>query len=156
MVTAYHDNERFSSMGVYDQQTPQDPCLSFTDYLNNTENLLDTDIVAWVTIGTHHLPTSEDAPTTATPGHRVNFVLHPYNFFDADPSMTASDAVYLSEYSTSSSDVNTSTTPMNVTTYGTDHTPLQCQPPAPAESIYSWGGKHGLLGSLGRRLRRRE
>ena len=62
-------------MGVYDQQVPQDPCLNFLDYLNNSEPLLDTDVVAWVTIGTHHLPTSEDRPTTATPGHRVNFLL---------------------------------------------------------------------------------
>ena len=149
-VSAYHDLERFSSMGVYDQQTPADPCLKFLDYLNNNESLVDADLVAWVTIGGHHIPTAEDAPTTATPGHRISFLLQPYNFFDADPSMDASDAVFVSI-----GEDATGATTHTYETYGTDQSGSACVPASgAAEDWTAWKGEMGGTGALGRRRSR--
>lgn len=150
-VTKYKDGERFSSMH-YDQNTPTQPCLNFSTYMDG-ESLVDTDIVAWVTIGQHHVPTAEDGPTTATPGHRISFVLHPYNFFDYDPSMDASDVVFIDIDDTVAGAGHT------YRDFGTDHN-AECAPTTPATGAYGnnwrkWKGAYAGSGLMGRRRHQR-
>lgn len=51
------------------------------------------DLVAWVTMGVHHIPHTEDLPVTPTPGGHLQFFLLPYNYFDEDPSMASRNAI---------------------------------------------------------------
>jgi hypothetical protein len=44
------------------------------------------DLVAWVTVGKHHKPTSEDLPVTTTPATEVGFYIRPANYFDESPA----------------------------------------------------------------------
>lgn len=54
------------------------------------------DLVAWVTLGFHHLPHTEDLPVTTTSGKHQSFYLFPYNYFEECPSMQSRDAIYVS------------------------------------------------------------
>ena len=49
--------------------------------------------MAWITIGTQHLPQTENLPTTTTVGAQLSFYILPFNYFDEDPSMNSRDAV---------------------------------------------------------------
>ena len=51
------------------------------------------DLVAWITLGTHHIPHSEDVPIVTTPGIQLTFYLLPYNYFDEDPSLASRDNI---------------------------------------------------------------
>ena len=51
------------------------------------------DLVAWVTLGAHHIPHSEDIPIVTTPGVQLTFYLLPYNYFDEDPSLASRDNI---------------------------------------------------------------
>ena len=44
------------------------------------------DIVAWYTVGFHHIPRMEDWPVMPT--HWFGFTLMPHNFFASNPAMT--------------------------------------------------------------------
>lgn len=55
--------------------------------------LLFQDQVAWVTMGVHHIPHTEDIPVTTTPGLDLRFFLLPNNYFEADPSIGSGDAM---------------------------------------------------------------
>jgi diamine oxidase len=67
---------------------------SFDDYFNS-ESLAGADVVTWASLGMHHIPTSEDFPSVTTAGSSAALVLRPFNFFDEDPSMDLSNAVYV-------------------------------------------------------------
>jgi primary-amine oxidase len=47
------------------------------------------DIVAWYTVGFHHIPQMEDWPVMPT--HWFGFTLMPHNFFTTNPAMTIRD-----------------------------------------------------------------
>jgi primary-amine oxidase len=47
------------------------------------------DIVAWYTVGFHHIPRMEDWPVMPT--HWFGFTLMPHNFFSSNPAMTIRD-----------------------------------------------------------------
>lgn len=51
------------------------------------------DLVAWITVGTQHLPQTENLPLTNTIGSQLSFHILPFNYFDEDPSMHSRDAV---------------------------------------------------------------
>ncbi|KAK3583569.1 hypothetical protein CHS0354_026160 [Potamilus streckersoni] len=55
------------------------------------------DLVAWITIGDYHLPTSEDVPNVATAGKSLSFTLSPFNYFSSDPSMESLDGIYMTK-----------------------------------------------------------
>jgi Cu2+-containing amine oxidase len=44
-----------------------------------------TDLVAWYTLGFHHMPRVEDWPVMPTMWRR--FQIHPFNFFAANPAL---------------------------------------------------------------------
>ena len=92
-VTLRKETEEKSS-SLYNQQDMVDPVVDFQKYVNG-ENIDNVDMVAWVTMGTMHIPHSEDIPNTATPGSVASFQLKPFNYFDEDPSMSSYDGVVI-------------------------------------------------------------
>ncbi|XP_078465157.1 diamine oxidase [copper-containing]-like [Lampetra planeri] len=93
-VTKYKETERYST-SIYNQNDPWDPAVYFPDFVNDDENIVNEDLVAWVTVGFVHIPHSEDVPNTATSGNSVGFFFRPFNFFDEDPSVASRDIVIL-------------------------------------------------------------
>ncbi|CAF98843.1 unnamed protein product, partial [Tetraodon nigroviridis] len=91
-VTLHKDNEATSS-SMFAQGNPWEPVVSFEDYIRDNENIVNQDLVAWVTVGFLHVPHAEDIPNTATPGNSVGFFLRPFNFFDEDPSVASKSTV---------------------------------------------------------------
>jgi Cu2+-containing amine oxidase len=82
-VTVYKDEE-ITSTGPYDLNRLDDPQVTFDKFVNG-ESIVQEDIVAWVTLSMHHLPTTENMPMTNSIKH--GFVLAPHNFFDENPAM---------------------------------------------------------------------
>ncbi|OBS77534.1 hypothetical protein A6R68_20077, partial [Neotoma lepida] len=78
-VTKYRDSERCSS-SIYNQNNPWNPPIVFEDFIQNSTNIDDKDLVAWVTVGFHNMPHSEDSTNVTTPGNSVGFMLQPFNF----------------------------------------------------------------------------
>ncbi|CAH1263694.1 AOC1 [Branchiostoma lanceolatum] len=93
-VTRRKESEPASS-SLYNQNDPYDPVVDFDTFLDDDENIVDQDLVAWVTMGTHHVPHTEDAPVTATAGNQLSLFLRPFHFFDEDPSMASSNGVLI-------------------------------------------------------------
>ena len=82
-VTPYAYDEQFAA-GVYvNQKTEHRGLAKWTQANRAIEN---TDIVAWYTVGFHHIPRSEDWPVA--PRMPRTFMLVPHNFFDRNPSIT--------------------------------------------------------------------
>jgi len=81
-VTPYDPNERYAA-GVYV------PGSKATDGLptwtKKNRNIMDTDIVAWYTMGFHHVPRPEDWPQMPTMWHEVT--IRPFDFYDKSPLM---------------------------------------------------------------------
>ncbi|XP_053569231.1 amiloride-sensitive amine oxidase [copper-containing] [Bombina bombina] len=91
-VTRHSDSEVTSS-SLYAQNDPWDPLIYFESFIRNNENIVNQDLVAWVTVGFLHIPHAEDIPNTATPGNAVGFFLRPFNFFDEDPSVATKSTI---------------------------------------------------------------
>jgi primary-amine oxidase len=53
--------------------------------VGNHESLVNRDIVAWLTVGFHHVPQAEDWPVLSR--ERLSFELKPSNFFDRNPAL---------------------------------------------------------------------
>ena len=51
------------------------------------------DLVAWISMGSQHIPHTEDLPVTHTPGMDLSVFLLPYNYFPEDPSMASRDSI---------------------------------------------------------------
>ncbi|XP_060572514.1 putative amine oxidase [copper-containing] [Ruditapes philippinarum] len=91
-VTKYKETERRSS-SVYAMYDGMNPVVDFQSFIDDNETITDTDQVAWVTLGIHHIPHMEDIPVTPTVGLDLGFFLLPYNYFDEDPAMGSGDAI---------------------------------------------------------------
>ncbi|XP_052792421.1 putative amine oxidase [copper-containing] [Mya arenaria] len=91
-VTKYHETERRSS-SIFANFDGENPTVNFQAYIDNDEVLTDQDQVAWVTMGVHHIPHTEDLPVTSTVGLDLRFLLLPNNYFQEDPAMGSGDAV---------------------------------------------------------------
>ena len=82
-VTPYKQDERFAS-GVYPTQSKGDDGLAvWTEANRPIEN---TDIVAWYTLGFHHVTRAEDWPVMPVMWH--DLVLRPFDFFPQSPVIT--------------------------------------------------------------------
>lgn len=84
-VTQRKESEQRSCRVLYDMQAPGEPLVRFDSFING-ESLQNADLVAWVTVGTMHTPTSEDVPVTTTSGTAVRFFIKPLNYFDESPA----------------------------------------------------------------------
>ncbi|XP_060064088.1 putative amine oxidase [copper-containing] [Ylistrum balloti] len=102
-VTRRKDDEGQSS-SIYAMWDRKEPIVNFQSFLDDNENVVDTDLVAWVTLGLHHLPQMEDLPLISSVGKRLSFFLTPFNYHDSDPSMASRDAIRMSYEETSGSD----------------------------------------------------
>ncbi|XP_048735817.2 putative amine oxidase [copper-containing] [Ostrea edulis] len=91
-VTKRKESEPHSS-SKYATYDGEQPTVDFESFIGD-ENIQGEDLVAWITLGKHHIPRSEDVPfVTTSPGGDLSFVLLPFNFFDEDPSTGSRDNV---------------------------------------------------------------
>ncbi|KAF7697755.1 retina-specific copper amine oxidase [Silurus meridionalis] len=93
-ITKHKDSEQTCS-GLYNQNGMWDPVIDFSNYIKDNESIENEDLVAWVTAGFLHIPHAEDIPNTVTVGNGGAVLIRPHNYFDEDPSIHSSDAVYL-------------------------------------------------------------
>jgi len=82
-VTPYRADELYAS-GVYPIQSKGDDGLAVWTKANRP--IENTDIVAWYTMGFHHVPRAEDWPVMPVMWH--DFVIRPFDFFPQNPVMT--------------------------------------------------------------------
>lgn len=61
-VSVQKDSEPASS-SMWNANLPGAPVVDFHDFFDG-ENITQKDLVAWVNVGTHHLPGAEDTPNT--------------------------------------------------------------------------------------------
>jgi primary-amine oxidase len=83
-VTLQKDTEPSSSAAL-NQNLPWDPLVDFDQFFNG-EDLNQTDLVVWVTLGMNHFANSQDIPNTVYPGTQSSFMLIPFNYFDREPA----------------------------------------------------------------------
>ena len=81
-VTAYNPAERYAA-GDYINQNPAPDGLE--QWSMRDRSLENTDLVAWYTVGVHHIPRPEDWPVM--PVTYAGFMLKPAGFFDQNPAM---------------------------------------------------------------------
>ncbi len=81
-ITAYDPEQRYSS-GDTPNQNPGAPGLP--QYVRDNQNLNNTDIVLWLTLGHHHVTQAEDWPVMSM--RTLRFELRPMNFFDRNPAL---------------------------------------------------------------------
>ncbi|XP_071180371.1 putative amine oxidase [copper-containing] isoform X2 [Mytilus edulis] len=91
-ITKRKESEPVSS-SIYQHTNPEQPIVRFQDFIDDDENIVDQDIVAWITMGFYHIPTKEDLPMTHTPGTVQSFFLLPFNYFDENPAMSSRNAI---------------------------------------------------------------
>ena len=96
-ISKYKDTERYGScMFNYFPQHGK-PLCSFDQRLEDDDIIVNEDLIAWVPIGSMHIPSTEDYPTVTTTGNQVTLLIKPFNYFDEDPSMASSNNVYLAK-----------------------------------------------------------
>jgi primary-amine oxidase len=81
-VTPFAADERFPA-GEYPNQHPGGAGLP--EWTKADRPIINTDIVLWYTLGSHHIPRPEDWPVM--PVERIGFSLKPFGFFNANPSL---------------------------------------------------------------------
>jgi primary-amine oxidase len=82
-ITPYKLEERYAA-GVYPTESKGNDGLSTWNKANRP--IENTDIVAWYTLGFHHVPRAEDWPVMPVMWH--DFVLRPFDFFPQSPVIT--------------------------------------------------------------------
>lgn len=83
-VTVRKDSEMKSGYPWYEMQGAANPILNFDSYING-ESLVNKDLVAWVMVGSAHIPSAEDVPVTPTVHSSNMFLIRPINYFDESP-----------------------------------------------------------------------
>ncbi|KAL0576592.1 hypothetical protein V5O48_005385 [Marasmius crinis-equi] len=83
-----------SSSSMWNMNLPGAPVVDFHKFFDG-ENITQEDLVAWVNVGTHHLPQAEDSPNTKMNVATSSFILTPLNYFDHDVSMESTNAIFL-------------------------------------------------------------
>jgi primary-amine oxidase len=81
-VTPYDPNEVYAS-GTYLQNSKGDDGLGA--WVKQNRSIMNTDIVAWYTIGLHHVPRPEDWPQMPVMWHELE--IRPFHFFNKNPGM---------------------------------------------------------------------
>jgi primary-amine oxidase len=81
-VTPYDPTERYVS-GVYVMGSKGDD--SLPEWTKQNRSIMNTDIVAWYTVGFHHVPRPEDWPQMPIMWH--TFSLRPFGFLNKNPTM---------------------------------------------------------------------
>ncbi|KAF8514971.1 amine oxidase catalytic domain-containing protein [Gautieria morchelliformis] len=84
-----------SSSNMWNLHLPGAPVVDFHKFFDS-EDITQEDLVAWINVGTHHLPQAEDTPNTRTNLATSSFFLTPLNYFNYDISIDSSNAILLS------------------------------------------------------------
>nr|KAG5703724.1 hypothetical protein BaRGS_023013 [Batillaria attramentaria] len=92
MAVTSRKEEESKSSSIFSMYDGEDPTVDFEQFLKDDENILDQDLVTWVSLGMHHIPHTEDIPNTPTPGTEAAILLLPFNYFPEDPSVGSRDA----------------------------------------------------------------
>jgi primary-amine oxidase len=79
-VTPYRPGELYAG-GVYPNSSKGDDGLAA--WTKENRSIENTDIVAWYTLGFHHVPREEDWPVMPVMWH--DFVIRPFHFFSRNP-----------------------------------------------------------------------
>ncbi|OWF49403.1 putative amine oxidase [copper-containing] [Mizuhopecten yessoensis] len=95
MVVTKHKDAEESSGSVHTTLDAGQPVVNFQSFIDDNENIVDEDLVFWLTLGTHHIPKAEDIPNTATSSSILSIQLTPFNYFNEDPSINSRDSVYI-------------------------------------------------------------
>lgn len=82
-VTPYRPNELYAAGNYPNSSKGEDGLAIWTKQNRSIEN---TDIVAWYTLGFHHVPREEDWPVMPIMWH--DFVIRPFHFFSENPALT--------------------------------------------------------------------
>ena len=85
-VTRFKRDEIFAAGMPVNQSVPW---LGMPEYIADDENIENSDVVGWATIGFHHVPMAEDWPVM--PSKVDEIVLKPRNFFDRNPAIDLKD-----------------------------------------------------------------
>ena len=83
-----------SSSAQWNLHLPGAPMVDFHNFFDG-ENITQADLVAWINVGTHHLPQAEDSPNTRTNLAASSFFLTPLTYFDYDVSMDSINSILL-------------------------------------------------------------
>ena len=106
-ITRHKEDERFAT-SIHNQYAFPDQVLDFDAYIDDNENIVNQDLVAWVTVGGLHIPNTEDIPNTMTTGNLYSFLLKPFGYFDEDPTMASRESIFVKkdgkDYKTSTYD----------------------------------------------------
>ncbi|KAJ8321529.1 hypothetical protein KUTeg_000919 [Tegillarca granosa] len=121
-VTKHKDEEEHSS-SLYAIFDSEHPVVQFQKFIDDNDAIVDQDLVAWITMGVHHIPHTEDLPVTHSAGMELNFYLSPYNYFKEDPAMAARNAMRIEP-----KDKNDPKKGLKIMRYD-DPKKLQCLPP---------------------------
>jgi primary-amine oxidase len=81
-VTRFNRDELYASGLAVNQSGPG---LGLPSYVQDDQNIENNDIVAWPTIGFHHVPMAEDWPVM--PAKVDEIILKPRNYFDRNPAI---------------------------------------------------------------------
>lgn len=81
-VTPYKADELYAA-GTYPNSSKGDDGL--TTWTRENRSIENTDIVAWYTLGFHHVPREEDWPVMPVMWH--DFVIRPFDFFSNNPAL---------------------------------------------------------------------
>jgi len=81
-VTRFKRDELFSAGLMVNQSAPG---MGLPQFVADDETITNTDLVAWPTIGFHHVPMAEDWPVM--PAKVDEIILKPRNFFDRNPAI---------------------------------------------------------------------
>jgi len=90
-VTRRKDSEPRAS-NPYQNQDVHHPPVNFAKFLDG-ESLDQTDVVVWVNLGMHHVPTTGDLPNTVTSTAHAGLRLVPSNYFEGDTSRRSRNTV---------------------------------------------------------------
>ena len=92
-VTPYDPGQRYAGGEYPFQSRGDDTLMTWTD---SDRPIVDTDIVAYYTIGFHHIPRMEDWPVM--PNNWGSFRLRPFSFFTHNPAITLDPVVSTEAY----------------------------------------------------------
>lgn len=84
VVTKRHESEQRCT-SVYDLYGPSQPTVSIRNFIDG-ENIEDTDLVAWISLGKEHIPRTEDLPLISST-FGVSATLMPWNIFEGHAGM---------------------------------------------------------------------
>ena len=85
-VIKYNEDEDYASGKYTWQQAGRE---GIEHYIGDDENIVDSDLVAFVTLGFHHVTKIEDSPILYE--KRKTVVMEPNNFFESSPSVCGDD-----------------------------------------------------------------